>query len=87
MAIVTYIFTDGIKPTPEQRAEIREAMKCPYTYDPDCPLLTEEQLTQFRMTWEERVVRMEEAYQNDTLEHPRSENFEEKPVEEAVISL
>ena len=91
MAIVRHIHTAGKELTPEQKAEIREAAKRPYTYDPDCPLLTEEQLAQFRpvngMTWEERAVLMEEAYQNGTLERPRPEDFEEKPVEEAVTSL
>ena len=37
---------------PEKRAameaEVREAAKRPYVYDPDCPLLTEEQLAEFR---------------------------------------
>jgi hypothetical protein len=29
-------------------AEIEAAAKRPYTYDPDCPLLTEKQLSEFR---------------------------------------
>jgi hypothetical protein len=36
----------------------------PYVYDPDCPLLTEEQLAEFRpvngMTWKERDSLMRE---------------------------
>ena len=50
MAIVRR--TVGRELTPEKeaelRAQIREAAKRPYTYDPDCPLLTEEQLAEFR---------------------------------------
>jgi len=52
---------------PETRAameaEVREAAKRPYVYDPDCPLLTEEQLAEFRpvnyATNEERLAAME----------------------------
>ena len=97
MAIVRSTLLAGQEPTPEQRAatkaRLREAAKRPYTYDPDCPLLTEEQLAQFHpingMTWEERAVLMEEAYQNGTLERPRPEDFlEEQPIEamEKVLS-
>ena len=50
MAIVRY--TAGKELTPENEAEmrarIREAAKRPYTYDPDSPLLTEKQLSEFR---------------------------------------
>jgi hypothetical protein len=50
MAIVRY--TAGRELTPERRAamkaEIEAAAKRPYTYDPDCPLLTEKQLSEFR---------------------------------------
>jgi hypothetical protein len=50
MAIVRY--AAGKELTPERRAamkaEIEAAAKRPYTYDPDCPLLTEEQLSEFR---------------------------------------
>jgi len=42
------------------KAEVREAAQRPYTYDPDCPLLTEEQLAEFRpvnyATNEERLA-------------------------------
>ena len=65
MPIVTHIHTAGKELTPEQIARIREAAKRPYTYDPDCPLLTEEQLAEFRpvhfATWEERAQAMREA--------------------------
>ena len=47
------------------KAEVREAAKRPYAYDPDCPLLTEEQLAQFRPvnygTNEERLAAMRES--------------------------
>ena len=32
----------------EMKVQIEAAAKRPYTYDPDCPLLTEEQLAEFR---------------------------------------
>ena len=89
MAIVRHIHTAGQKPSPEQIARIREAAKYPIVFDEDCPELTEEQLAQFKPvngTWEERAIRMEEKYRNGTLERPRPEDFEEKPVEEMVSS-
>ena len=50
MAIVRY--TAGRELTPEEdarmRAQVRAAAKKPYTPDPDCPLLTEKQLSEFR---------------------------------------
>jgi hypothetical protein len=53
----------GTALTPEQLKEIKAASKRPYVYDPDCPLLTEEQLSEFRpvngMTWEERAQLMQ----------------------------
>jgi len=49
MAIVRY--TAGKELTPKRRAEmkaeIEAAAKRPYTYDPDSPLLTEKQLSEF----------------------------------------
>ena len=65
MAIVRHTHTAGIGLTPEQIAEVREAAKRPYTYDPDCPLLTEEQLAEFHpvnfASMEERARAMREA--------------------------
>jgi hypothetical protein len=50
MAMVKH--TAGRELTPEEHAEmeaeIEVAAKRPYTYDPDCPLLTEKQLSEFR---------------------------------------
>ena len=50
MAIVQH--TAGSELTPEKeaaiRAQIRAAASRPYVYDPDCPLLTEKQLAEFR---------------------------------------
>jgi hypothetical protein len=44
--------TVGRELTPEKeneiRAQIRAAAQKTYTYDPDCPLLTEKQLAEFR---------------------------------------
>ena len=67
MAIVRY--TAGKELTPEKEAEIRarikEAAKRPYTYDPDSPLLTEKQLSEFKpvhfATEEERRASLREA--------------------------
>ena len=57
----------GRELTPEKdaelRAQVRAAAKRPYIYDPDCPLLTEEQLAEFRPvnfgTMEERARAMQ----------------------------
>ena len=67
MAIVRY--TAGKELTPEEheaaRLRIEAAAKRPYTYDPDCPLLTEKQLSEFRPvnfdSMEERAQYMEAA--------------------------
>ena len=67
MAVVRY--TIGRELTPERRvaikAEIEAAAQRPYKYDPDCPLLTEKQLSEFRPvnfnSMEERTRCMEEA--------------------------
>jgi len=61
--------TVGRELTPEKeaelRAQVRAAAKRPYTYDPDCPLLTEKQLSEFRPVnfnnMEERARYMEAA--------------------------
>ena len=65
MAIVKY--TAGRELTPERiaamKARMTAAAKRPYTYDPDCPLLTKEQLAEFRPvnfdSMEERARHME----------------------------
>jgi len=67
MAMVRHVA--GRELTPEEKAaakaEIEAAARRPYVYDPDCPLLTEEQLAEFRpvhfATMEERAKAMEEA--------------------------
>ena len=64
MVLVRY--TAGEELTPEEdaalEAQIEAAAKRPYTYDPDCPLLTEKQLAEFRpvnfATMEERAEYM-----------------------------
>ena len=69
MAIVRH--TAGSELTPEKeaalKAQVREAAKRPYTYDPDCPLLTEEQLAEFRpvnfVSMEERAQAMKQEAQ------------------------
>ena len=89
MATETYTRV-GTELTPEELAMLEKAKKLPQVYDDDCPKLTPEELAQFRpingMTWEERAVLMEEAYQNGTLKRPRPEDFEEKPVEEMEMA-
>jgi hypothetical protein len=64
MAIVRHTRAVGTALTPDQLEEIEAASKRPYVYDPDCPLLTEEQLAEFHpvngMTWEERARLMRE---------------------------
>ena len=65
MAIVRH--KAGIELTPEKRAamkaEIEAAARRPYVYDPDCPLLTEKQLSEFKPvnfdTMEERARAMQ----------------------------
>jgi hypothetical protein len=52
------------------KRRIETASKRPYVYDPDCPLLTKEQLAEFRpvnyATMEERTKAMKEAGILDT---------------------
>jgi len=69
MPIVRHFLEDGKELTSKEReaARIRlqEAARRPYVYDPDCPLLTEEQLSQFKpvnfATMEERAEAMKAA--------------------------
>lgn len=69
MEIVRYSLEDGRELSPEEHAEmasrVEAASKRPYVYDPDCPLLTPEQLAEFRpvnyATMEERAQAMREA--------------------------
>jgi hypothetical protein len=68
MAIVRHTLEVGKELTPEEHAalaaQLEEATKRPYVYDPDCPLMTEEQLSQFHpvngISWEERGRLMQE---------------------------
>ena len=50
MAIVRHTAGRELDPEKqeEMKARIRAAAQRPYTYDPDCPLLTEKQLSEFR---------------------------------------
>ena len=69
MTIVRCTLEDGKELTPEEHAamaaRLEEASRRPYVYDPDCPLLTPEQLAEFRpvnfATMEERAQAMREA--------------------------
>ena len=69
MSIVRVTLEVGKELTPEEHAEIasrlENASKLPYIYDPDCPLLTSEQLAEFRpvnfATMEERANAMRKA--------------------------
>ena len=59
----------GKELTPEEHTEIASRLEAasqyPYAYDPDCPLLTPEQLAEYRpvnyATMEERAKAMREA--------------------------
>jgi len=87
MAIVRHIHVAGTELTPEQIARIRSAAKIPYTYDPDCPLLTEEQLAEFKpvhfATWEERDAHIREKMATDP-EFAAWMEAERKEVDEAM---
>jgi hypothetical protein len=69
MEIVKYTLDLGKDLTPEEHAamaaRLEAASRHPYVYDPDCPLLTPEQLAQFHpvnfATMEERARAMREA--------------------------
>ena len=69
MSIVKYTLEVGKELTNEEHAEIaarlESASKRPYTFDPDCPLLTPKQLAEFRpanfSTMEERTQAMRKA--------------------------
>jgi hypothetical protein len=69
METVRYTLEVGKELTLEEHAEmasrLEAASKRPYVYDPDCPLLTLEQLAEFRpvnyATMEERAQAMREA--------------------------
>ena len=66
MSIVRYSLKDGKELTPEEqeaaRLRIKEAAMQPYNYDPDSPLLTENQLAEFKpvhfTSMEERAAAM-----------------------------
>ena len=85
MAIVRHTLEVGRELTSEEheaaRRRIVAASKRPYTYDPDCPLLTPEQLAEFRpvhyATMEERALAMREAGVFDS----------EKVEQEAVLEM
>jgi hypothetical protein len=63
------IYEGGKELSPEQKAaakaEIEAAARRPYVYDPDCPLLTPEQLAEFKpvnfSSMEERAAAMRAA--------------------------
>ena len=69
MKIVRFTLEDGKELTPDEHAlvasRLEKALKRPYTYYPDCPLLTLEQLAEFCpvnfATMEERAEAMREA--------------------------
>jgi hypothetical protein len=63
MAIVRYtVGAEADERLEAMKTEVKEAANRPYTYDPDCPLLTEEQLAEFRpvhyATNQERLAAM-----------------------------
>ena len=66
MAVVRH--TVGRELTPEKEAELRAQIKAaagrPYTPDPDCPLLTEKQLAEFRPVHFDSMEKRVRAMQN-----------------------
>ena len=60
MNIVRYTLEVGKELTPEEHAAIASRIDAvsekPYTYDPDCPLLTPEQLAEFRPVQDKQPV-------------------------------
>ena len=87
MEIVTCTLEVGKELTHEEHAamaaRLEAASKLPYVYDPDCPLLTPEQLAEFRpvnfATMEERAQAMREAGIIDM------EAIKDEPIKETVI--
>ena len=69
MSIVRYM--TGKELTPERDAELRAQMKAaaqrPYTYDPDSPLLTEKQLSEFRPVNFDSMEERAEAMKQEAL--------------------
>ena len=69
MAIVRH--TAGKELTPDylaaRKARIEAAAKRPYTYDPDCPLLTEKQLSEFRAVNFDSMEERAQAMQNQEI--------------------
>jgi hypothetical protein len=69
MEIVRHTLERGKELTPEEHRAMEDRLEAasrrPYVYDPDCPLLTPEQLSQFRpvnfATMKERAQAMREA--------------------------
>jgi len=84
MEIVTYTLEVGEELTHEEHAamavRLESASKLPYVYDPDCPLLTPEQLAEFRpvnfATMEERALAMRKA----GIKEPETAYEAEKPI-------
>jgi len=89
MAMIRHTHRAGTGLTPEQLAMVEAAAKRPYTYDPDCPLLTEKQLAQFRpingMTWEERAEAMRRA--GVFVDEDEEEYLEPAETENLVLAL
>ena len=78
MPIVEYSLEDGKGLTPEEEkaagTRIKEAANRPYVYDPDCPPLSEKQLSEFKpvnfSSMEERAKAMEIAGLINTEDKP-----------------
>ena len=68
MPIVRHCLKAGRELTPEEQADrkarIEAAAKRPYVYDPDCPLLTEKQLSEFRPVNFDSMEERNKAMQN-----------------------
>ena len=69
MAIVRHVAGPELDPEKlaAMKAQVEAAAKRPYTYDPDCPLLTEEQLAEFRPVHFDSMKERALAMQNQEL--------------------
>jgi hypothetical protein len=83
MAIVTHTHRAGKDLTPEEheaaRLRLEEAAKWPYVYDPDCPLLTPEQLGEFRPAYFATMEERDQAMRAMGIVDPEEEELRGDP--------
>jgi hypothetical protein len=80
MEIVRYTLQDGKDLTFEEqeaaRLRIEDASKRPYVYDPDCPLLTPEQLGEFYPVNYATMEKRAQAMKEEGIFYPENEQPE-----------